>query len=197
MAFAFVSRLSLSSREQRLVRVLLAVAIVTLFIGIPLGVESVVSTRRADNADMRQTLADVQAARVQIREKQAKKEAIVARYRERAPELGAFLEQGARKQKLDVTDSTDRPALPIGKRYIERTTVIHMKKSGLLALSKFFESIEQSAAPLSISRLSLRRRMGEPDAYDVEVGVSAWDRTEAATTPPTKASASATTGKAP
>lgn len=201
MAFAFLSNVSFSAREQRLVRVLAGVAVATLLVGIPIGIESVVSTARADNAELRRTLTDIQSARAQIRDKQTKKETIAARYRERAPELGAFLEQSARKQKLDVTDSTDRPALPIGKRYVERSTVIHLKKSGLLPLSRFFESIEQHPAPMAISRLSLRRRMGEPDSYDVEVGVSAWDRSEPAAAPSAKtagaAASSSPTAKGP
>ena len=80
--------------------------------------------------------------------------------------------------------------MPIGKRYTERQTVVHLKKGGLLAISKFLEALEQSSLPMAITRLNLRRRMGEPDAYDVEIGVSAFDRSEPATTKPA-ASASA------
>ena len=198
MAFAFIERMNLSPREQRLVRVLIVVAIVMVFVGIPFGMESFVSSKRTENDEMRQTIADVQGARAQIREKQAKKDAIAARYKLKAPELGSYLEQGAHKQKLDLTDNTDRPAVPIGKRYVERSTVIHLRKAGLLAISRFFESIEQSGSPVAITRLNLRRRMGEPDAYDVEVGVSAWDRNEApAASAKPSASASSSAGKAP
>ncbi len=192
---SFIDRWNLSAREQRLVRVLVIVAILTTFIGAPLGVESIVAAKRSENAEMRQTIADVQASRAQIREKQAKKDAIAARYQQKTPELGPLLEQNARKQKLDVTDNTDRPAIPIGKRYTERQTVIHLKKGGLLAISKFLEALEQSQLPLAVTRLNLRRRMGEPDTYDVEVGVSAYDRAEAPITT-AKPSASGST-KAP
>lgn len=196
--FSFIERWNLSPREQRLVRVLGVVAVVTAFIGAPLGVESVVASKRSENAEMRQTISDVQSARAQIREKQAKKDAIAARYRQKAPELGPLLEQSARKQKLDVTDNTDRPAVPIGKRYTERQTVIHLKKGGLLAISKFLEALEQSQLPLAITRLNLRRRMGEPDAYDVEIGVSAYDRTETpvAAAKPTASGSPSASGKA-
>jgi general secretion pathway protein M len=34
--------------------------------------------------------------------------------------------------------------------------------------------------PVSVSRLNVRRRGGERDAYDVELGLSAFDRAEAA-----------------
>lgn len=195
--FSFIDRWNLSPREQRLVRALVIVAIATAFVGAPLGVESVVAAKRSENDEMRQTIADVQAARAQIREKQAKKDAIAARYRQKAPELGPLLEQSARKQKLDVTDNTDRPAVPIGKRYTERQTVIHLKKGGLLAISKFLESLEQSQLPLAVTRLNLRRRMGEQDAYDVEVGVSAYDRTETPISSAKPTASSAPSGKTP
>ena len=45
-----------------------------------------------------------------------------------------------------------------------------------------------------MSLLNVRKRAGEPDSYDVEVGVSAYDRTEAA---PAPASSSAPPEKKP
>jgi general secretion pathway protein M len=46
-------------------------------------------------------------------------------------------------------------------------------------LLKFFEKIEQSGYPISISRLNIRKRGGEHDSFDVELGVSAFERSEA------------------
>ena len=79
-----------------------------------------------------------------------------------------------------MTDSVDRPDVPHGKKYVERNTVIHLKKSGMASIAKFLEAIEKSGYPVAVSRLNVRKRAGEPDSYDVEVGVSAYDRIEAA-----------------
>ena len=81
---------------------------------------------------------------------------------------------------IQVTDSVDRPDIPHGKRYTERNTVIHLKKSGLSPIAKFLEGLEKSGHPVAVTRLNLRKRSGEADSYDVEVGVSAFDRTETA-----------------
>ena len=97
--------------------------------------------------------------------------------RAKAPALAGYLEQSARPQKLEVTDSTPLPDVPHGKRYVEHGTNIHLKKTGMLALARFLESIEKSGYPVAITRLNLRKRSGEPDSYDVEVGVSSYDRT--------------------
>ena len=67
--------------------------------------------------------------------------------------------------------------MPHGKQYVERNTVIHLKKSGMAPIAKFLEAIEKSGYPVAVTRLNIRKRAGEPDSYDVEVGVSAFDRT--------------------
>ncbi len=178
MAAAIFERMGLNAREQRLAQVLIIVFGVMLFLGLPLGLESYVASKRSSNDELRQALEDVQTGRAAVRDREAKKEAIAMRYQSKAPELAGFLEQEARKQKLEVTDSVDRPPVPHGKRYTERSTIIHLKKAGLLAISEFMQSIEQSESPISINRLNIRKRTGEPDSYDVEMGVSAYDRVE-------------------
>ena len=188
---AMLDRFNLNPRERKLVQALIVVFGVMLVLGVPIGLESWVSSKRADNDALRDALDNVQASRTTIHERQAKKDAITGRYANRAPELAGYLEATAKKQKLEITDSVDRPPVPIGKRYTERSTPIHLQKAGLLALSKFIESIEQSGSPIAVTRLNLRRRMGEQDSYDVELGVSAWDRAEQPTAAPAT-SASAT-----
>jgi general secretion pathway protein M len=176
----FFDRFGLNAREQRLAQIFIGVAAVLLVLGLPIGMESYVIAKRDGNTQLRDVLDDVQASRASMRASQGKRDAVASRYARKAPELGGYLEQMARKQKLEVTDSVDRPPLPIGasKRFTERSTTIHLKKAGLLSISKFMESLEQSGTPLAVNRLNLRRRMGEQDSYDVELGVSAYDRND-------------------
>jgi general secretion pathway protein M len=170
--------LQMNVRERRLLAVLAFVGGVVLLLAIPFGLEALVRSDMSDDDDLRQALADVQDARVPVRERQAKKDAIAARYAHKAPALAGFLEQTARQQKLEVTDSTPLPDVPHGKRYVEHGTDVHLRKTGMLALSLFLEALEKSGYPLAVTRLSIRKRSGEADSYDVEVGVSAYDRTE-------------------
>ena len=176
MATPIFERFGLNPREQRLASILATVFGIMFLLGIPVLMETLIISRHSDNEKTRAALEAVQAARVKVRERQAKKDAIATRYGKRAPVLAGFLEQSARAQKLEVTDSVDRPEIPIGKKYVERNTVIHLKKAGMLAISKFLEGIEKSDNASSVSRLNIRRRTGEPDSYDVEVGLSAFDR---------------------
>ena len=178
--------LEMNARERRLVGILGVVAGVLLLLAVPFGLEAVVRSDISENDELRQALADVQDARGRVRERQARKDAIVTRYAKQAPSLAGYLEQEARQQKLEVTDSTPLPDVPHGKRYVEHGTNIHLKKTGMLPLARFLESIEKSGYPVAVTRLSIRKRSGENDSYDVETGVSSYDRSEpAASTAPT------------
>jgi general secretion pathway protein M len=190
MVIPVFERWGLNPREQRVATVAVIVVGAILLLAVPFGLQSLVSSRRSENEELRASLTAVNGARAQIRERQERKASIAQRYGKKAPQLAGFLEQAASAQKLQVTDSVDRPDVPHGKRYVERNTVIHLKKSGMGPIAKFLEAIETSSYPVAISRLNIRKRAGEPDSYDVEVGVSAYDRTETAPAP-----APATTSK--
>jgi general secretion pathway protein M len=183
--------LQMNERERKLVALLGVVGGIVLLLAVPFGLEAVIHSARADNDDLRQALSDVQDARVRVRERQARKDAIGLRYARKAPALAGYLEQTARQEKLEVTESTPLPDVPHGKRYVEHGSNIHLKKTGMLALAKFLEDIEKSGFPLSVSRLNLRKRSGENDSYDVEAAVSSFDRGEVTPAPAASASGSA------
>ena len=85
----------------------------------------------------------------------------------------------------------DKPEVPIGKRYVERGTTLRLRKVAGYPLVKFLEGIETSGHPVAVTRLNLRKRAGEHDAFDVEVGVSAYDRNEPTPAPAGSGSAPA------
>jgi general secretion pathway protein M len=178
MATNPLDRLNLNPRERRLATILGGIFAFLLLIALPVALQALVHSKRSDNDDLRAALDAVQGARQQVRERQAKKDSITQRYQKRAPALAGFLEQSARAQKLEVTDSVDRPEVPHGKRYSERNTVIHLKKAGMGAIARFLESIEKSGMSVAVTRLNIHKRPSEPDSFDCEVGVSAYDRNE-------------------
>ena len=190
MVIPIFERWGLNPREQRMATIAVIVLGAMLTIGLVGGLSVTVSSRSSEIEDLKGTLALVQAARGQVRERQSRKDSIASRYQTRAPALAGYLEQTARANKLEVSDSVDRPDVPHGKKYTERATVIHLKKAGMLAIAKFLEALEKSQYPVSVSRLDIRKRTGEPDSYDVEVGVSAYDRQESAPAPASSAQGS-------
>jgi general secretion pathway protein M len=171
--------LEINARERRVLVILGFVGACLLPLAIPFGIEAIVRSAQGENDELRQALADVQDARGKMRERQAQKDALAVRYSKTTPALAGYLEQMAHQQHLEVTDSTPLPDIPHGKRYLEHGTNVHLKKTGMLALSLFLESLEKSGYALAVTKLDIRKRSGEPDSYDVEVGVASYERTAA------------------
>jgi general secretion pathway protein M len=168
----------LAPRERRLMGVLgVALCVFSLFL-VPLGISLMLSSRRDANKALGDAIFSIKNAREEVQRRHEKREAILARYVNRAPALASVLEKAARDNQIVIQDSLERPEAPHGKKYIERVTVIRLRKTGMLQLGKMLEQIEQQLLPISISRLNIRRRGGERDSYDVELGVSAFDRNE-------------------
>ncbi|HVH44233.1 MAG TPA: hypothetical protein VM925_17900 [Labilithrix sp.] len=195
MVIAVFERWGLNPREQRVATIAVLVLAGVLLLAIPVGLSSLVSSRRADNDELKETLATVNGARGKIRERQDRKNSIVTRYQKKAPQLGGFLEQHASATKVQLADSQDRSDVNHGKQYVERHTVVHLKNTGMGPIAQFLEAIENSGYPVSVTRLSIRKRAGEADSYGpVEIGVSAFDRNAPASAPSPAASASAPKG---
>jgi general secretion pathway protein M len=181
--------LQINARERRLLGVIGFVAAVLAILAVPIGLDLFIRSEQSDNEDLRSALVDVQEARGQVRERQAKADAVAQRYARKPPSLAGYLEQEARQEKLEVTESTPLPDVPHGKRYTEHGTDIHLKKTGMLPVVHFLQAIEQSGYPLAITRLNLRKRSGENDSFDLEVGVSSYERSDAPVAPASSGSA--------
>jgi general secretion pathway protein M len=168
----------LGPRERRLMSALGVAFAGFLLLLVPIALSLTLSSRRETNKALADAISSIRNAREDIQKKQERRDAVVARYANRAPPLAALLEKAARDNRLEIPESRDLPEVPHGKKYVERGTVVRLRKSGMLQLSKMLEQIEQQRLPVSVSRLNIRRRGGERDSYDVELGVSAYDRNE-------------------
>jgi len=169
----------LDPREQRILNFAgIGLAVIVLFI-VPIALTAVEHGKRAENQalkDAADTLAD---AREQIERTKAEKAATLQRYAKPAPPLAAFLAGLATQAGVEIPESQDRQAIPHGKKYSERSTKIALHKVSMLKLLKFLELIEQTDSPIDISSLNIRKRGPEPDSYDVDMTVSAFDRSSA------------------
>lgn len=187
----------LEPRERRLLVGFLGVLGALVFMLIPIYVATTVSSRRDRNQEIRDLLQTIRDSRVQVSERKAKHDALLAKYAKPAPPLAGFFESIATQNGITVPESQDRPEMPHGKRYSERSVMVKLHKIGMLAIAKTFEKVEQSGLSVSISRLNLKPRNGESDSYEVEVGISAFDRKPDAPAPGAGASASPSASAAP
>lgn len=168
----------LEPRERTLLTVLAGVFGSLILLVIPVLLWSMVSSQEDENQEIRDVIATIEESREKIAERKADRDALLARYAQKAPPVAGLIEDAARQNGISLAESQNRPDIPHGKRYTERLTVVKLRKVGLLALSKTLERIAQSPYPVSITRLNIKPRGGEPDQYDVELGVSAYDRKE-------------------
>lgn len=166
----------LEPRERRLLGILGALFAAFVILLAPIGVWSWVRGKRTENQELRELIDQIYDARASVAERKAKRDAIIARYARPAPPLASFIEEAAKENGATAADTQDQPEVPHGKRYTERSTKVKIHKIHMLALAKTLEKIEQSGYPVAVSRLDIKPRSGEPDSYEVELAVSAFDR---------------------
>lgn len=166
----------LEERERRLLVLMAIVAFVVTVLVLPLAVTALLRTQRGENQELRAVIAEIVESRELIEQGRAIRESLDQRYSKPAPPLAAFLAGLAAESDVEIPETQDRQSVPHGKRYEERSSKITLRRVGMLKLVRFMERIEQSEHPMSISQLTIRKRGVDPDSYDVDMVVSAFER---------------------
>lgn len=166
----------LEPRERRLLTLFGSLIVGGVFLLLPFALYRALSEKRSENQEVRDLIQSIHEAEGRVAERKARHDALLARYARPAPQLAGFIEDSAKQFGLTAAESQDRPDTPHGKRYNERVTVVKMHKIGMMALAKTLEHIESSGHPVAVTKLNLKPRAGEPDSFEVELGVSAFDR---------------------
>lgn len=166
----------LDERERRLLGLLGVVFVALLLVLVPAGVSGWLSRERAENQRLREALDAIQAARKTLAQRQETRDALRLKYATPAPPLAAYLGDKAKAAGVELPETQDRPSMPHGKRFEERSTRVTVRKAGMRSLLAFLEAVVKAPHPLSITRLTIKRRGGETDSWDAEVIVSAYDR---------------------
>jgi general secretion pathway protein M len=166
----------LEPRERRLLGIMGGVFGFMLFLAVPIAIAATVHSQASGNDALREALTGIEDARENVEKVKAARDLVTRRYASPAPPLASFLARIAGEVQLDIPESQDRQAVPHGKRYSERATKITLRKVGMLKLVRLMEKIETSGHPVAISSLNIRKRASEPDSFDVDMVVSAYDR---------------------
>lgn len=167
----------LSPRERRL---LLALGVVTLVFAFFL--VSWLSSRRlaaleGERADTLEALRTIQRQRPLIAARAARREALLARYRQRPPPLTTYVEAKAGEAHVQVAEAQDRPPANVGRRFVERSVQIRLRAVSLSALADFMDRLEQAPFPVAITQVRIRHRFGERDRYDVDdMVIATWEQ---------------------
>jgi type II secretory pathway component PulM len=165
----------LEERERRLLGLLLLVAVIGVVLAPPVALYAVLHSRRSDVEAVRSAIGSIEEQAEAIARARADKDALAQRYQRPAPQLQAFLAKLASEAGVEIPESQDRQVVPRGKRFDERSTKITLRKVGMLKLVRFLEKIERSGHPVKVSQIDIRKRP-DPDSWDVDMIVSAFDR---------------------
>lgn len=166
----------LEPREQRLLTGLLVTVGALVFLALPIWLYQSVSSARDENQAIRDYIQKVAESRDKLDKRRAANDALLGRYTKTMPPLASFVEDSARAFDVEISESSARPDVPHGKKYVEHILAVKLKKTGLLGIARMFEKIEKSGYPVAVTKLNLKPRAGEPDSYDVDMHVSAFER---------------------
>jgi hypothetical protein len=167
---------TLAPRERRLLLILAGVLGALALAAIPLGLSALTSDAETTHTELVEAIQQIEAEADTVRERQAERDALLARYETPVPALAGYLDKAAQASGVTIPESKDPSPVAHGKKFEERFTSISLRKVGLLGLVKFMEKVSGGPDPISITKLNIRKRGAEPDAYDVQMTVSAYHR---------------------
>lgn len=166
----------LEERERRLLAIFGLIVVAVVLVLIPVAVTAALHGTRSDNEALRDVITQITTSRPLVEKSRALHKAIEDRYSRPAPPLTSFLAGLAKEAEVEIPETQDRQPVPHGKRYEEKATKITLRKIGMLKIARFMERIENSGHPVAITQLTIRKRGIEPDTYDVDMVVSAFER---------------------
>jgi len=166
----------MAPRERRLVSVLIgAVAafaiLVTGFI-----VFGNLAEMEEKNANAREALDAIAKHKDEYIEAREKMRAQEVRIGTEAPQFAADLEAAAREVSIQIPETNEQPAVPVGKRYLEHKVDVKLRQVDLQSLSKFLAHLENGRRLIVVSQLHVRKHFSEGDKLDVELTALAYEK---------------------
>jgi len=112
------------------------------------------------------------------REDKARAEQIKLRIGNEPPQLAADLEAAAKDAGIQIPETVDRPDVSAGKRYVEHSLDVKLRKVDLKSLATFLSKLETNRRSLIlVTRLGIRRSFGaEGTMVDVDLTATTWER---------------------
>jgi general secretion pathway protein M len=166
----------LAPRERRLITTLAGV--LTLLVLLTSGFLFVGSLRdlKVSNDEMREALLAMNDNRDEYLDARSRQAAQDARIGSGAPQLAADLEVAAREVGIQIPETNERPATPVGKRYLEHNVDIKLRQVDLQALSKFLAKLETGGRLIVVTRMGVKRGFADGSKLNVELTATAYER---------------------
>jgi type II secretory pathway component PulM len=149
------------------------------------------------NQDMRDAIEAIAKHSDEYRDSKARAELQAKRIGTEPSQLAADLEAAAKEAGIQIPETADRPEVAAGKRYVERSLDVKLRKVDLKSLATFLSKVETGRALVLITRLDIRRSFGgDGTSVDVDLTATTFERLkDGSKKPPPKAGAAAGKGK--
>ena len=164
-------------RQKRSVTILSVVAVVALIGLITTLTLSDISDLEDGNASIRDALTAISKHRDEYLEAKARNSVQEARIGTEPPQLAADLEAAARAETIQIAESSERPTVPAGRRYVEHDTDLKIRETDLKSLTNFMRRVETGPRLIFFTRLSIKHRYSDDsDKLDAELTATAFER---------------------
>lgn len=166
---------ALTDREKLYMRVLGALAAV-LIVMLPVYLlSSAIGDLQRQNDEIAAVLSEIERADERLAQREAERAAAEARYTQRAPELGTFLEGRSSERAMTIASVTNQPEVQEG-RFRKRHVRASFPGVGLRQIVRLMTDLESAPYPIALERVHVEH-FQDGDHYNLELGVITYDRT--------------------
>ena len=166
----------MAPRTRRLFVLLLTTVVSLVLILGTTAAFSSISSLEEENGHIRDALAEMSKHHDEYLEAKTRNAVTDARIGNDPPQLTKDLEDAAHGENIQISESSERPAAPVGKRYLQHDLDVKLHEVDLQSLSKFMRRIETGPRFIYFSRISLKHRYSEQDKLDAELTATAFEK---------------------
>jgi type II secretory pathway component PulM len=167
----------ISARERRLLSILAAAFAGCAVLLVAYLVFDAFQGMSQENEDMRKAIEDLAKHSDEYRAAKDKVTALQMRIGTEPPQLAADLEAAAKEAGIQIPETSDRPDSAAGKRYVEHSLDVKLRKVDLKSLATFLSKVETGRALVLITRLDIRRSFGgDGTTVDVDLTATTYER---------------------
>jgi len=164
-------------REKRILTILATVVTISTIIYGAWSSLANIGDLEEGNAAIREALTAIAKNRDAYLEAKARNTVQEARIGDAPPQLAGDLEAAAHAENIQIAESSERPTVPAGRRYVEHDTDLKIRATDLQSLTNFMRRVETGPRLIFFTRLAIKHPYGaDPDKLDVEATATAFEK---------------------
>jgi general secretion pathway protein M len=152
------------------------VAVVAILLGVWSKLDNI-SDLEDGNSAIREALTAIAKHRDEYLEAKARNTVQEARIGDAPPQVAGDLEAAAGAEHIQIAESSERPTVPAGRRYVEHDTDLKIRDTDLQSITNFLKRVETGPRLIFFTRLSLKHPFsGAEGKLDVEATATAFEK---------------------